>query len=60
MTMQVFPTTEALEVFVNEGGSVTMKQDDAMGDDPSLIIIPLEHIEAVIKALRAAKREAQD
>lgn len=58
--MLVFPTTEALEIFLNEEGSITMRQDDAMGGDPSLIVIPLEHIEAVVKALRMAKRGAQD
>lgn len=56
--MQVFPTTYALEVFANQNGDVAIKQADQYGDTDDLIVIPVIHVEAVIRALRAAKRAA--
>ncbi len=57
--MQVFPTVEGIEVFVNEGGTVTVKQESFMGEDPSLIVIPLCHVSALCKALRITAKEAK-
>lgn len=56
--MQVFPTTEAVEVFANENGTVTIKQVSAMGDDDSYVLIPVQHVNAVCRAMRAATKEA--
>lgn len=56
--MQVFPTTYALEIFATEGGEIAMKQADQYGDEDDVILIPVIHVEAVIRALRAAKRDA--
>lgn len=57
--MIVFPTTEQVEIFANDRGDITIKQDNAMGDAPSLIAIPLIHVTAVINALRKAKKDAE-
>jgi hypothetical protein len=57
--MEVFPATERLEIFANECGSITLQQDDAMGDDSVVIVISSHHVEAVVKALRAAKKECE-
>ncbi len=57
--MIVFPTTEQVEVFANDLGGITIKQDqDCLRQDPSVIFIPLMHVDALIKALRQAKKEA--
>ena len=58
--MHVFPSTDGLEVFVNEGGSITMKQVDASRMDEAIIIIPLQHVTATCKALRQAAKEARE
>ncbi len=57
--MQVFPTTHAVEVFANQDGSLTIKQENYQGEDDDLIIVPVLHVDAVIRALRVAKAEAQ-
>ncbi|MEJ7746322.1 MAG: hypothetical protein WKF61_06145 [Luteimonas sp.] len=58
--MQVFPTTEAVEVFPNNAGSITISQVSFMGEPDSVIVIPLQHINAVCRALRAAAKEARE
>ncbi len=58
--MQVFPTTEGVEVFANESGSITIKQESYTGDDDHLVVIPLQHINAVCRALRAAAKDAKE
>ncbi len=57
--MIVFPTTEQVEVFVNQRGDVSIQQDDFMSGDAVTICIPLEHVSALIRAIRQAKKEAE-
>ena len=56
--MKVFSTTYGVEVFVNEGGQISITQEGQYGDDPDIVVIPPERVNDVIKALRQAKREA--
>ena len=55
--MQVFPTTYALEVFVNQSDEITIRQEGQYGDDHSVISIPPQYVGALIAALRKTKRE---
>ena len=57
--MIVFQTIEQVEIFANLRGEITIKQDDAMGGDPALVSIPIAYVSAVIKAIRAAKKDAE-
>lgn len=56
--MQVFPTAYALEIFTTERGEIAIKQSDPYGEEDDLIFVPVIHVEAVIRALRSAKRDA--
>jgi hypothetical protein len=58
--MQVFQTIDGVEVYVNEGGCITIEQDDHMGGDHSFVVVPLMHVNALCKALRAVAKEAQE
>lgn len=58
--MQVFPTVEGVEVFVNENCSITIRQESHMDEGSSLVVVPVQHISALCKALREAAKEARD
>lgn len=58
--MEVFPSVDRLEIYANEAGTITLSQDDPMGGDPALIVVPLNMVDAVSDALYQAKREAMD
>ena len=58
--MHVFPTTEGLEIFLNENGTITLKQEDPSSGQDALVIIPVLHVTAVIKALRQIAKEARE
>jgi len=58
--MKIFPTTEGVEVFLNEEGSITISQESSMGEDASLVAIPLCHINALCRALKGLAKEARD
>lgn len=53
----VFNSCDETHIFYNEMGQVTIRQIVPMEDD-AVISIPISHIEAVVKALRKAKRDA--
>lgn len=57
--MRVIEAVEAVDVFVNESGSITIQQEDAVGDY-SLVVIPVDRVTALCKALRAAAKEAKE
>lgn len=48
----VFPTTNAVAVFMNESDDVVIMQRDPMGDDDPFVVIPPAQLKALIKALR--------
>lgn len=43
-----------IEVFVNEGGRVTIRQESHM--EISLVVIPIDQLAAVIKALNVCRK----
>lgn len=57
--MQVFPTVEGVEVFVNEGGSITIEQESFLGEEPSRVVIPICHVSALRKALINTAKQAK-
>lgn len=50
---------DATYVFLNEGGSLTIKQK-RWPDDDVIVVIPIKDIPAVIKAMREVKRDAKE
>ena len=52
----VFERVDRTEVFVNESGSITIRQDKTGGD--AIVCVPVELVEKLVDALRSAKEEA--
>ena len=57
--MIVFPTTEQVEVFVNQRGDISIQQVDSLTGDPVTICIPLHYVSAFIHAIRQAKKASE-
>ena len=57
---KVFDSCEALFIYPNVGGNVSIRQFSAISGDDVVIEVPLHFIEKTISALRFAKREAED
>jgi hypothetical protein len=57
MSTLVFNSCDETHIFANEIGEVSIRQIVPMENDV-IISIPVNHIEAVVRALRKAKREA--
>ena len=55
--MIVVPAVEQIEVFVNEGGSITIKQTGLQ--DVSIVVLEPGHVPAVCAALKKAAVEAK-
>lgn len=53
--MLVFPTTYAVDVFVNQDDEITIRQESP--DGGSYIYIPHDKVNALIAALRKAKQD---
>lgn len=53
----VIKKVDAIEIFPNEGGGITIKQANSLGDEDSLIVFEIEHTEAVIAGIRAAEKD---
>lgn len=56
--MIVVPAVEQIEVFVNEGGSITIKQTGIQ--DESIVVLEPSHVPAVCAALRKAAKDAKE
>lgn len=48
------PAVQAVAVYVNKAGNIVIRQQDSMGDDDSVIVIPRTHADALIAAIKAA------
>jgi hypothetical protein len=57
--MQVFPTIERLLVYAANERTVTLEQERG-GDEPDVISIHVSQVDAVIRALRNAKKEVEE
>jgi len=51
------PPDYGLEVFQNEWGTITIKQEDALGNEPALVIVSPERVDQLIRFLSAVKEE---
>lgn len=49
----VVESVQALAVYTNTGGSIVIRQQDSMGEDDDVVIVPRQHVSALIKALKA-------
>lgn len=49
---------DQIEVFVNQAGGISIRQGDER--DEILVVFQPEHADAVIKAIRAAAKEARE
>lgn len=54
---KVIQSVAETEVFVNESGSISIRQTD-WPNEPALIVIPVQFIDVIVDALREAKEEA--
>ena len=52
----VCETKMEISVFINQGGTITIKQLDAMGNEPSLICVHKNDVTALVRALNKLKR----
>ncbi|QOJ19969.1 MAG: hypothetical protein HRU77_04225 [Gammaproteobacteria bacterium] len=50
----------AVAVYVNVRNEVVIRQQDDLGDDDQLIIIPLEHVDALIFKLKQVVKELKE
>lgn len=57
--MKVFDSVDAVEVFVNESGSITIRQENRMGEDDALVVIPVDRVRDLCRALRQAEQDAK-
>lgn len=57
--MRVIEAVEAVDVFVNEAGTITIKQYDSIGGDDSLIEVPADRVNELCRALKKAAVEAK-
>lgn len=53
----VFDSCDALRIFPNEGGTISLQQHEVRYGEDTLVTIPTHYVELVVKALRKAKRE---
>lgn len=51
------PPDYGLEVFQNQWGTISIKQEDAYGNEPSVIIVSPERVDYLIRFLQAVKEE---
>ncbi|TWI04835.1 hypothetical protein IP90_00973 [Luteimonas cucumeris] len=58
--MIVIEQVDQVEVFVNENGTVTIKQIDPMGGVDNIICVPPSQVRVLCKALRKAAADAQE
>lgn len=54
----IVPAVDAIAVYTNEDGNIVIRQQNPMGDDDYFVVIPLNNVPAVIKAVEEeAKKE---
>jgi hypothetical protein len=47
----IIPRVDAIAVYTNSNGDVVIRQQDSMGDEDSIVIIPRLHVQTVIAAI---------
>jgi hypothetical protein len=61
--MASLPARSGLEIFVNDGGTITIRQDDpatfaSPGEEPMIVVHP-DDVSTLIRALEEARRRAR-
>lgn len=51
------PGREAIEAYISEGGYICLKQDNTMGEDPSVVMMLPSDVKTVIKWLQKLEGE---
>ena len=51
--------TDGLEIFANQSGTISIKQDTALGEE-NLVIIQPAHVDLIIKWLKEVAEEIED
>lgn len=55
----VFDSCDALRIFPNNGGSITIQQYDHTHGEELYFTVPTHYVELVVNALRKAKRDIE-
>ena len=56
----VIKRVDAIAVYTNPNGDIVIRQQDSMGEDDSVIVIPLDRVEELVQAICAEKDLAQE
>lgn len=57
-TIHRIPEQEEISVYVNDDGAIAMESFNPLENERALIVIHPDYVDALLRALRAAKREA--
>lgn len=49
----VIKQVEQIEIYLNDEDDVVIFQSSARGDDPGVVVFPMQHLQTVIDALKA-------
>jgi hypothetical protein len=61
MSDRVIPARDGIEVFLNESGTISIKQEDSMGhDEPCIVVVHPDDVDALVSFLQDVKQEAHD
>ncbi|MGV3727750.1 hypothetical protein [Hydrogenophaga sp.] len=56
----VVPSVQAVAVYINPHGDVVIRQQDPMGDEDSVIVIPRSNAKTIAKAITEAAKAPFD
>lgn len=48
----VIPRVDAIAIYLNGDGDIVIRQENPMGEDDAVIVMPMQHAEAFIAAIR--------
>jgi hypothetical protein len=51
------PDDPGLEVYQNQSGTISIKQEDSLGNEPAIVLVTPERVDRLIGFLRAVKDE---
>lgn len=49
----VVPAVQAIAVYTNPAGDIVIRQEDPMGNEDSVVVLPRGSVNALIKAMKA-------
>ena len=55
---RIIPATQETRVYLSDAGHVCIKQINPIDDEGDLIILPVAHVDTIIKWLQEVKQEA--